>query len=100
MLFPQHDDMILALTPYRSDHTLSVWILPGRLRRSRNIFDLKCPHLPLKCIPECGVTISDQISRLIVDSAGLEHLACSPDGRRMSRDIEMQNPPSVMAAMR
>jgi hypothetical protein len=89
MLLAQYYDVVQALTPNRTDHTFSVRVLPGRLRRCRNIFDMERPHLALKCFAVNPVAISDQISRLIVDSARLEQLACCPDGRRMRGDIDL-----------
>ena len=56
MLLAQNDDVIEALSPDRSDHAFSERILPGRLRRNRNIFDLQRSHLPLKRVSEIGVS--------------------------------------------
>jgi hypothetical protein len=51
----------------------------------------------LKRFSENRVAISDEKSRLIVDCAALEQLACGPDSRRMLSNIHMQDSPSVMA---
>jgi hypothetical protein len=97
MTLAQHNDVVEALSPDRSDYSFSVRILPGRLGCSPNIFDSERPHLPLKRFSENRVAISDEKSRLIVDCAALEQLACGPDSRRMLSNIHMQDSPTVMA---
>ena len=96
MPLAQHDDVVKAFSPNRTNHTFNVWILPELLRRGRNILNQKRPHLPSESFPEDRVAVSHEISRLIVDFTGLKQLACCPTSCRMLRDVHMQDPPSVM----
>jgi hypothetical protein len=57
MALAQHDDVVQTLTPNRTDHTFSVRVLPGRLRRSRYLCYMERPHLPLKHFPVNRVAI-------------------------------------------
>jgi hypothetical protein len=88
MALSEHDDVANALTTNRTGHTFNEGILPGRPRRSRCLFNMERPHLQVKCLSVDRVAISEQVSGHLVDPAGLEQLACSPDGRRMIGDIE------------
>ena len=53
--------------------------------------------LPVKRLSVNGVSISQQISRLLIQTARLYKLPCSPGRCRMFCDVEMQNPPPIVA---
>lgn len=51
----------------------------------------------MKHFPVDRIVISDQVSGLLVDPAGLQQLACRPDGRAMLGDIEVQDSSPIVA---
>jgi hypothetical protein len=80
----ENDDVVQTLTPNRTDHAFSVWILPRRLRCGRSLLNLERPRLPVKRLPVDRVSISNQVSGRLIRPAGLEQLTCGPDGRRIA----------------
>ena len=53
--------------------------------------------LPTKCLPVDGISIAQQISRLLIRSARLQELPRFPSRCRMRRHVDVKHPPSIVA---
>jgi hypothetical protein len=84
MVLAEDDDVIQTLSTNRADHAFGVWILPRRSWRGWNLLNPDCPCLSVKRCPIDRISISDQVSRRLIGSAGLKQLTSRPDSRRMS----------------
>ena len=97
MAFSQHDDVIQAFPPNRSDEAFCVRILPRRLASRLNLLNLERGTLPLKRLAIDRVPIANQVSGDLVRSAGLQKLLPRSGCGWVFGDVEMQNPPTVVA---
>src|SRR5262249_14942311 len=88
--------MVQALTANRTDDTFDVSALPRRPRSAENFFDIHYPDLTAELLAIDSISISQQISRRRIERKGLEYLLRRPFGRRVSRNIEMDNASSIM----
>src|SRR5215472_266852 len=85
--------MVQAFTPNRTDDPFDVSTLP---RSGENFFDIHYRDLVAELLSVDAVTISQQISGRCVERKGFEHLLRRPFSGRMSRDVKVDNTPSVM----
>jgi len=88
--------MIQTFSADRADHAFHVSALPWRERGAKNFFDIHDFDLLAKLLSVDAVTISQQVFRCGVEGKGFEHLLRGPFRRRMSRDVEVDNAPSIM----
>src|SRR5215813_11841281 len=88
--------MIETLSANRSDYAFGVWILKRRSRRGDHFFDLHSFHSEAKFFSVDLISISEQIAGRRIFRKCFNDLLCSPDGRRMRGDIEVDNPSSIM----
>ena len=97
MIRAENDHVVQTLSTNRSDDSLGIGILPGRLRRGRDLLDTQCPRLSVKRFPVNRVSVSDQVLRHLIDPARLKELACRPDRRGMLCGMEVQYSPPIVA---
>ena len=63
MPLAEDEDMIQTVAPERPDQTLSIGILPGRLRRYRAAADSHRPETPNEGLPVSAIIVTHQIGR-------------------------------------
>jgi hypothetical protein len=88
----QHDDVIEALAPDRSDESFDVGVLPGGARRRQDFLNADGIH-----VIERMITIADEISRHLVPGERVAKLLHGPGSRRMLRDGDMHDAPAIMS---
>jgi hypothetical protein len=96
MTCAENNDVIHALASDRADNVFGIWILPGRPRCYRYLFDSQRSRLSVERLAVDRVPISDQISRRFVGSACLPKLARRPCRGWVFRDIEVQDPAPIV----
>jgi len=78
MCLAKYDDVVEALTPDRTDHSLNIAILP---RLARRVWSVPDPHRP-KPLHDDGavgaIPNADELSRRRVPGECLGDLACDP----------------------
>src|SRR5215472_9987858 len=97
MPFPQHDHMIQAVTPDRSDQPLHVGSLPGTGGRGEDFLDAHASDSLLELTPIELVTIAQQVPWCGIFGKRLYHLLSCPTSRRMLRHVEMNDAPAMMS---
>jgi hypothetical protein len=80
----EHDYMIEAFAPDRSDEPLSMAVLPGWASGNRTVADSHRTNAARVCWSECPVAVADQVPWRFVPGESLSHLSGDPFGARMS----------------
>ena len=94
--FVEHNHMIQALTPNRSDQALNVWILPGRTPRRDDLFNAHVRNAILEMISVDAISITNHKPWRLIFRERLYDLLRRPLGRRMGGDVEVNKHPSIM----
>src|SRR5215472_16664915 len=97
MPFPQHDHMIQAVTPERSDQPLHVGSLPWTCGRGEDFLDAHASDSLLELTPIDLVTIAQQVPWCRIFRKRLYHLLSCPTSRRMLHHVEMNDAPAMMS---
>src|SRR6516165_10867741 len=97
MVLSQHDHMVQALPPDRSNHSLAVRILPRTPRCDRYFLDIHSLYATTKFLPIDLVAIAQQVSRCRIVRKRFDHLVCRPKGRGMLGHIEVNHAAAVMS---
>ncbi len=92
----QHDHMIEALAPNRTDHALDVGSLPRGTRGGQHFADAHVSHLLSEVITKNSVAVVEQVARELVKGKGFPQLLSCPLGGRMGGHIEVKNTAPVM----
>ena len=96
MLLSHHDHVVQTLASDGAHQSFRKRILPTALRCCRDLGD---PHVP-EAIPETLtvdlVPVSDRVPWRRVFGKRFQDLQGRPGGRRMLRDVEMNDPPAVV----
>src|SRR5205823_2627502 len=88
--------MFQTFSSYRADDAFHVSTLPGRSWSAKNFPDIHDLNLFAKLRSVNAITIPQQVSWRRIERKSFEHSLCSPVCREMSRDVEVDNTPSVM----
>src|SRR6516164_11419448 len=88
--------MVEALAANRTDDAFHVGALPRGSRRRQNFLDSHGFHICRKLTAVDSVAVPKQVPRDLLKGKGLPELLRGPLGRRMSGDVEMHDPPSVV----
>src|SRR6266581_4907759 len=97
MILAEDDQVVQAFPPDRSDDSLRVWVLPGRLRGSNDLLDAQPCHPVTEPIAVDGVPITEQIAGLgSFCREGFDDLLGGPCGGGMGGDVEVKNASPVM----
>ena len=96
MAFIEQDHVIQTISPDTSDHSFSVWILPGRFPSSDHFLNAHGFDPPNELGTIRTVPIPDHVLRGCVIGKGLNKLLACPTSSRGGGDIEMDNPAPVM----
>src|SRR2546422_3486736 len=97
MPFADHHDMVKAFPSNRSNHALGISVLPGRAWRNDRLPDLQRLGLTRKSFSIDLVSVTDQMAWGLLQPARLDQLPPRPLRGRMFRDIEMHQPPPIVA---
>jgi hypothetical protein len=97
MGFVNHDEVVQTVPADRSDHALHEWILPRALRRDEHFLDSYSAHAASEGISIGAIPIAEQVTGCLVKREGLAELLNDPSRGRVGRDVEMHNPPSLVA---
>src|SRR6266849_1183651 len=92
----EHDHMIEALTPNRTNHSLHIGSLPRGARRRQHFLNAHVSHLPSECIAEDRIAVAQQVTRELVKRKGFPQLLSRPLGGRVGGHIEVKNTAPVM----
>ena len=93
----ENDYVVEALAAHRTDDAFHVGTLPRGSRRRQNFLDSHVFHIFRKLTAEDPVPVAKQVTRDLLKGKGLPELLRGPLGRRMSGDVEMHDPPSVVS---
>jgi hypothetical protein len=93
----EDDDVIEAFAANLPNDALDVRVLPWRPRRGNDFFDAHRVNSIAEALTIRCVNVAQQIARRRVPRKGLGHLAREPGLRRVLGDIEVNDPPSIMA---
>jgi hypothetical protein len=83
----QHDDVVHALAPDRSDQPFGKAILPRRTWRDGFVTDAHGSESPPDGSAVDAIPITDQVARGLIPGECLRDLACDPFRGRMSCDV-------------
>ena len=94
--FAEHDHVVQALTPNRSDDAFHVGSLPRRAWGSENLSNTHGIHLLSEVIAEDAVAISQEIPWRGVPRESITELLGGPLGGGTGGDAEVKNPAPVV----
>ena len=97
MGFVERDHVIKQIVPATLDPSFCHAVLPRTLNRGTDRFHLQRADRRSNFDAELGITIKDQESWTSYKGKRFSQLLNNPSARGMPRDIEMQNPLTVMA---
>jgi hypothetical protein len=92
----EHDHMVQALAPNRTNEALDVGPLAGGSRGAQHFLDAHLSHLSPEGIAENGVAIAQQVARELVKGKSFTQLLSRPFRRRMRGHVEVDNATPVM----
>src|SRR6266481_821354 len=94
--FVEHEHMVQALAPDRTNHALEVGPLPGGSRGAQHFLDTHVSHLSPEGIAEDSIAVAQQVARELVKGKGFSQLLSRPLRSGMGGHIEVQNATPVM----
>ena len=94
--FAKDNHVINAFPPDRPDQPLRISVLPRRPRGYRSIADAHGANTPNKYLTIGSIAVTDEITRSLVPSAGLDQLLGNPLRGWMRRGAQPQKPAPVM----
>lgn len=92
----QHDDVIQALATNRSDQSLDIRILPGRLRRGQNLPDAKQSCRFRESLAVASVAIPQQVPRSAIPWKSFEQLMSYPFSGGVFRHRNVHRPTPIV----
>src|SRR5215831_11940988 len=94
--FVEHDQMVQALAPNRTNHALDIGSLPGGARCGQHLMDSHVSYLSAEFIPEDGIAIAQQVARELVKREPFPQLLSCPFRGRMGGHVEVDNATPVV----
>jgi hypothetical protein len=94
--FVEDGHVVRTLAGNRTNHALHVSSLPERARLRGYFLSTRVLHLPAEVCPEDFIPIVQQVLRNLSKGEGLARLLWRPFRRRMSGNINMPDPSSVV----
>src|SRR5262249_49304299 len=83
VLFAEHDNVVEAIPPDRSDHPLRISVLPWRPRRDRAVANAHGAHTPNEGWAVSTIPIANETTRCRSPAVGLGQLLGNPFRGRM-----------------
>ncbi len=96
MPFIENNETLKALAPYRADQAFRVRILPGRLRRTEDLFDAHVLDALLESVAVDAIAVADQMFWRFLLRKGLNNLLSGPFGRRMDCYVEVHDASAIV----
>jgi hypothetical protein len=91
MTLAEHRHLIEQLAPQGTYEPFRVPILPWRPRCRTHLFDTKISHSCVEGRTVDSVTVADQPSHVGVGTDSLDDLLCSPPGRGVCRNVDVED---------
>ena len=92
----EHDHVVQAFPSDRANQPLHQSVLPGRMRRRRNLLNVHAANCQPECISVTTISISNQKSWSAIPGERLQHLLRRPFRIGMSRNVEMHDSSAMM----
>src|SRR5215469_5980864 len=92
----EHDDMIEAFAPNRSNHSLHIGSLPRRARCRQHFADAHVSHLFSEFIAKDSIAVAQQVARELVKGEGFSQLLSGPLRGWVGSHIAVDNATPVM----
>src|SRR5690348_10327172 len=94
--FVEHEHMVQALAPNRTNHALDVGPLPGGSRGAQHFLDTHVSHLSPEGIAEDSIAVAQQVARKLIKWERFSQLLSGPLRGGVGGHVEVQNAPPVM----
>src|ERR1700747_3326887 len=88
--FVEHEHVVQALPPNRTNDALDVGPLPGGARGAQHFVDTHVSHLSPEGIAEDGIAVAQQVARKLVKGERFSQLLSRPFRRRISGHISVE----------
>ena len=96
MLLAEYHHVVQAVAPDGANQPLCIRVLPGTGRRRQDLADTHASDSLAERLTVDRIAIAQQPAGRRVIRKRLNDLLRGPGGRRMRRDVEMNDPPAVM----
>ena len=96
MGFVEHDDMVQTLAADRTNHPLTVRILPGRTCGNQHFLDAQVLHPRLELLAIDAIAVTQKKTWGLFVGKGVDNLLRSPYSIGMSSDVKVNDPSPVM----
>jgi hypothetical protein len=93
----EHEHMVQALTPNRTNNALDVGPLPGGSRGAEHFLDTHVSHLSPEGIAEDSIAVAQQVARQLIKGERFSQLLSGPLCCGVGGHIAVQNAPPVMS---
>ena len=93
----EHEHMVQALAPDRTNHALDVGPLPGGSRGAPHFLDAHVSHLSPEGIAEDSIAVSQQIARKLIKGERFSQLLSGPLRGGVGGHVAVENAPAVMS---
>jgi hypothetical protein len=92
----EDDDVVEEFPTKAANHPLHIGILPRRARGRDDLIDAQAFNPSRNPLTDNAIAVSNQITWSRIERKRLNELLSCPLGRRMFRDVEVDNSPSIM----
>ena len=92
----EHEHMVQALAPNRTNDALDVGPLPGGSRGAQHFVDTQVSHLSPEGIAEDNIAVAQQVARRLVKGKGFSQLLSGPLRGGVGSHIAVDNATPVM----
>jgi hypothetical protein len=92
----EDDDVVEEFPTKAANHPLHIGILPRRARSRDDLIDAQTFNPSRNPLTDNAIAVSNQITWSCIERKRLNELLSCPVGRRMFRDVEVDNAPSIM----
>ena len=93
----EHEHMVQALAPNRTNDALDVGPLPGGSRGAQHLVDTHVSHLSPEGIAEDSIAVAQQVARKLIKGERFSQLLSGPLRGWVGGHIEVENAPAVMS---
>ena len=76
--FVEHEHMVQALAPNRTNHALDLGPLPGGSRGAQHFLDTHVSHLSPEGIAEDSIAVAQQVARKLIKGESFSQLLSGP----------------------
>jgi hypothetical protein len=92
----EDDDVVEEFPMKAANHPLHIGIFPRRARGRDDLIDARAFNPSRNPLTDNAIAVSNQITWSRIERKRLNELLSCPLGRRMFRDVEVDNSPSIM----